>query len=1170
MIAINLNHIKQLIQNNYVKYVSLEHAGNTYSPKSLEIDGEQIWVFSPIYFVLSKDETYYSVEATDYYISGDIIIPRENEGKPVIKIGASAFYSCDSITSVVIPDSVIEIGDSAFLNCSNLTKVVIPDRVYIYGHAFDGCPIEEATIPALAIQDIEKSNLKTVVITSGTSISDEAFLNCDSLTSVVIPDSVASIGEWAFTRCSNLTSVILGNSVETIGKVAFYSCSSLVSVTIPDSVKTIGVSAFNGCSNLTDVIIGSGVEEIDHMVFQNCSSLTNVYYNGTEDDWNSISIGSENDDLTNATRYYYSEFNPHREGHYWYRDENGEVATWPPHVHTEEIIPAVPATCTTTGWTEGKKCSVCGKILVEQEIVPALGHTYGDWVIDIPPTCTVKGSKHTNCAVCGDTITEEILATGHSYTSVVTPPTCTEKGYTTYTCHCGDSYVADEVEAIGHKTGEVVVENNVAPTCTKDGSYDMVTYCSICGEELSRTTHTTYATGHFESDWIIDTPATCTNVGKKHTECTVCGKTIRNEEIYQTHNYVDGKCSICYVTSEEYFEYDSIYNAIKEKDSKNMPSDIFIPSTYKGEPVDMIADGAFTNCYNTARLVIPNRIKRIGDNVFTGRYSDFSVYYIGTEAEWNNIRISSFNGGVLTTRTRYYYSETHPTVAGNYWHWVNGEPTVWCCNIQTLDATNPTCTKPGLSAGKYCVTCGEIVEGHQETSPALGHNEIFVIEIPAKCTAPGRGIHKCSVCNQFIGESIVIPATGHSYRKVVNDPTCTEKGYTAYICSNCGVVKSREDEVEALGHDEIHHEAKFATCTENGWEEYVTCTRCDYTTYKEIPATGHRYRNWIIDKEATCTDTGRKHKECIRCGDTITEEIPALEHQYEDGFCTVCGCSSEDLFSFTQYGDSYVEITAKDVTKLPHRVVIPGTWRGLPVIIGEHGFEYSPYLNELILLEGIIKILASAFFDCFMLGDDLAIPSTVEVIESNAFGQCDGIRTVTFAEATGDVVGTRIENGAFSDCHGLQELSISSSVTEVEEGAFERCYGLESISVAEGNQKYHSENNCLIETTTHTVILGCKNSDIPDDVAKISSGAFNVNTYFAPIKIPLSVTEIEPLAFRECEGLTVYVPYKQDEIPSGWADNWHDGSITVVYTNTYLVTESGEYLTDEQGNLLII
>jgi hypothetical protein len=109
-----------------------------------------------------------------------------------------------------------------------------------------------------------------------TGISDVAFSECTSLTSVTIPNTVTSIGEMSFLLCSSLTSVTIGNSVTSIGNAAFYSCSVLTSVTIPDAVISIGTNAFAECTNLTSVLIGNSVTSIGNYAFNNCSGLTSV------------------------------------------------------------------------------------------------------------------------------------------------------------------------------------------------------------------------------------------------------------------------------------------------------------------------------------------------------------------------------------------------------------------------------------------------------------------------------------------------------------------------------------------------------------------------------------------------------------------------------------------------------------------------------------------------------------------------------------------------------------------------------------------------------------------------------------------------------------------------------------------------------------------------------
>ena len=89
-----------------------------------------------------------------------------------------------------------------------------------------------------------------------------AFINCSSLTSVTIPNSVTTIGGVTFRDCSGLTSVTIPNSVTFIGMTAFENCSGLTSITIPNSVTSIGSSAFENCSGLTSITIPNSVTSI--------------------------------------------------------------------------------------------------------------------------------------------------------------------------------------------------------------------------------------------------------------------------------------------------------------------------------------------------------------------------------------------------------------------------------------------------------------------------------------------------------------------------------------------------------------------------------------------------------------------------------------------------------------------------------------------------------------------------------------------------------------------------------------------------------------------------------------------------------------------------------------------------------------------------------------------
>ena len=117
---------------------------------------------------------------------------------------------------------------------------------------------------------------------------------------------VVSIGDNAFSYCTKITSVEIGEGITIISNFfGFYECSSLQSIVIPASTTCIGLGAFSGCT-----------------------SLTSVYYKGTEESWNDITIVPDFTELLNATRYYYSESEPTTSGNYWHYDENGKIVIW--------------------------------------------------------------------------------------------------------------------------------------------------------------------------------------------------------------------------------------------------------------------------------------------------------------------------------------------------------------------------------------------------------------------------------------------------------------------------------------------------------------------------------------------------------------------------------------------------------------------------------------------------------------------------------------------------------------------------------------------------------------------------------------------------------------------------------------------------------------------------
>ena len=245
--------------------------------------------------------------------------PKELRGGYFVKEGTriicnSAFAGC-SLSNIAIPNSVTYIGNGAFSRCSSLSNIVIPKSVIcLNGNPFsdwegmleclspnfiyEGDVLfnkDKSEIVSFRNQKIESyiipdsvtsigddafcgcSSLSNIVIPNGvTSIGEGAFMNCSSLSNIVIPNSVISIGDWAFSCCRSLFSIVIPDSVSSIGDCTFSCCRSLSSIVIPDSVFSIGICAFMDCCFLSNFVLPNNVTRIGNGAFLGCSSLSNI------------------------------------------------------------------------------------------------------------------------------------------------------------------------------------------------------------------------------------------------------------------------------------------------------------------------------------------------------------------------------------------------------------------------------------------------------------------------------------------------------------------------------------------------------------------------------------------------------------------------------------------------------------------------------------------------------------------------------------------------------------------------------------------------------------------------------------------------------------------------------------------------------------------------------
>ena len=215
-------------------------------------------------------------------------------------------------------------------------------------------------------------------------------------------------------------------------------------------------------------------------------------------------------------------------------------------------------------------------------------------------------------------------------------------------------------------------------------------------------------------------------------------------------------------------------------------------------------------------------------------------------------------------------------------------------------------------------------------------------------------------------------------------------------------------------------------------------------------------------------------------------------------------------YSVTSIGD-YAFRSCSELTS----IVIPNSVTS----IGRHAFYSCSGLTSIVIPNSVTSIEWYAFYSCRGL-TSIELGNSVTSIGMDAFSNCSRLTSIVIPNSV-----TSIGNNAFGGCSDLTSIVIPNSVTSIGDGAFYSCSGLTSISVESGNTIYDSRDNCnaIIETSSNTLIAGCKNTIIPNSVTSIGGYAFYSCSGLTSIVIPNSVTSIEWYAFYDCYRLTSIV-----------------------------------------------
>ena len=377
------------------------------------------------------------------------------------------------------------------------------------------------------------------------------------------------------------------------------------------------------------------------------------------------------------------------------------------------------------------------------------------------------------------------------------------------------------------------------------------------------------------------------------------------------------------------------------------------------------------------------------------------------------------------------------------------------------------------------------------------------------------------------------------------DPTCEKESNIEYwYCAGCG--KYFAD--EAAGKEIAKEKTVLSATGEHDWSEWVagegencetggtlrrSCSICGKTEEQTFSAGSHKLE-YMERVPSTCVEAGSMaHWHCERCGKNYADQnaeelltdisLPLGAHNIVNGKCTVCGLDKTFIegtpglqYTLNEEGTAY---TASGIgTATETDIVIASEYNGLPVTAV--GRTFSDYYA--------LKKITSVF-----------IPGSVKTIMRVAFNNCDNLQSVVMedgVETIGDYAFTCEDGGVLSEIilpdtlttigseafvnTSLREIRIPKNVTKIGEGAFIG-NDPQSIVVDEGNTAYHSNENCLIETASKKLILGCGNSIIPDDgsVTSIGDGAFYDCDSLTGITIPEGVTSIGDGAFYWCDSL---------------------------------------------------
>ena len=716
--------------------------------------------------------------------------------------------------------------------------------------------------------------------------------------------------------------------------------------------------------------------------------------------------------------------------------------------------------------------------------------TATDWVIDKAPTCTNTGLRHKVCSVCGVNYNYETLAT----------------------------------VSTAHVRGEEVKENVVDPTCTKDGSYDVVTRCTECNVILTST--------HVITAEMID------HEWNESKQCKYCNCDYFSQDL----EYTLSASGTSYVVSGI---------------GSCLDSDIIIPANYKGKPVTSIGEYAFRGCSGLTSITIPNSVTSIGGGAFSDcdnlNYNEYdNGYYLGnsnnpyvTLIKAKNTSISSCiineNTKIICSDAFYNCRGLTSVTIGNSVTSIGVRAFSGCNGLTSITIPDGV-TSIGEDAFSYCYKLVEVINKSSlnitKGNSDNGHIADYALNVKKGGTSDivNKDNYLFYTYNNvnyllaYVGANtdLTLPANynGQNYimykyafywcrglTSVTIGNSVTSIGYEAFW--NCSSLTSITipDSVTSIGG------CAFSGCsglTSMIWNA-ENCTNAG--SYSDPIFSGCSKLSSITIGENVKTIPAYAFK---GCSGLTSITIPNGVTSIGDAAFYKCSSLTSVIWNAencTNAG-SYDNPIFYNCSKLSS-ITIGENVKTIP----DYAFKGRSGLTSVTIPNGVTSIGWDAFYGCSRL-TSVTIGNSVTSIGDYAFSGCSSLTSIIIPDSV-----TSIGGGAFSGCSSLTSIIIPDSVTSIGGGAFSGC---DLLAYNEYDNAYYLGSDInkyvVLVKTVSSSITSC---NINDNCKIICNNSFDSCNKFTSITIPNRVTSIGDYAFKGCNSLTSVIWNAENCISAG-------------------------------------